>query len=166
MDIKDFNEELYASSNGVIVERRQNIIVPILALLVGVALLVANYFIDNGSDTNNLKSALVLIGGAISLVAVALCGTRIFGGGAPYHTKDKCFLTRKQYAFDRAKQDDVVKAVKSCDKSALDAIGESDIAGISVICYYSPQSKFCAMQAFAYEEFVYKAISELKMNRA
>lgn len=163
MDIKDFNEALYASSNGVVVERRQNIIVPVLVLLVGVTLLVANYFIENGSDANNLKSALVLIGGAISLVAVALCGARIFGGGAPYHTKDKCFLVRKQYSFDRSQQENVVKVVEACDKSALDAIGESDIAGVSVICYYSPQSKFCAMQAFAYEEFIYKGITSLKI---
>ena len=44
----------------------------------------------------------------------------------------------------------------SFEKSAIDAISESDIAGITVICYYSSQSNFCAMQAFAYEEFVYK----------
>ena len=165
MDIKDFNEALYASSNGVVVERRQSIILPIIIFLAGVAILALNSLIENGSDSNNLKSALVLIGGVISLIGGALCCMRTLGGGAPYYTKDNCFLTRKQYAFDRAKQDDVVKAVKSCDKSALDAIGESDIAGISVICYYSPKSNFCAMQAFAYEEFVYKAISELKTNK-
>lgn len=164
MDIQEMNEAIYASSNGVVVERRKNVIVPTLVLIVGVALLVANYFINNGSDANNLKSALVLIGGAVSLVALALCGTRIFGGGAPYHTKDRCFLVRRQYSFDRSQQDDVVKAVEACDKSALDAIGESDIAGVSVICYYSPQSKFCVMQAFAYDDFVYKAISELKIK--
>ena len=161
MDIKDFHEALYASSNGVVVERRQNIVVPVLVLLVGVALLVANNFIDNGSDANNLKSALVLFGGAISLVAVALCGARIFGGGIPYHTKDKCFLVRRQYSFGREQHDDVVKAVKACDKLALEGLGESDIAGVSVICYHSPQSKFCVMQAFAYEDFVYKAKTEL-----
>ncbi len=162
MDIKNFNEALYASSNGVVVERRRNIIVPVLVLLLGVALLVANCFIENGSDANNLKSALVLIGGAITLVSVALCGVRIFGAGEPYHTADKCFLVRKQYAFERSQHDSVVKAVEACDKVALDKIKESDIAGISVLCYYSPNSNFCAMQAFAYEEFVYKGITGLK----
>ena len=39
MDIRDFNEALYASSNGVIVERRQSIVLPVLVFLVGVALL-------------------------------------------------------------------------------------------------------------------------------
>ena len=162
MDIKNFNEALYASSNGVVVEHRRNTIIPVLFLLVGVALLVANYFIDNGSDANNLKSALVLIGGAITLVSVAFCGVRIFGAGEPYHTADKCFLVRKQYAFERAQHDSVVKAVEACDKEALDNIKESDIAGYSVLCYHSPRSKYCAMQAFAYEEFVYKSITELK----
>ncbi len=156
MDIREFNEALYASSNGVVVERRQNILLPIIILAVGVALLVLNSFIENGSDANNLKSALVLVGGAILLIGVALCGVRLFGGGAPYHTKDNCFLVRRQYSFDRAQHNEVVKAVESGEKSAIEALSESDIAGITVICYYSPQSNFCAMQAFAYEEFVYK----------
>ena len=164
MDIKDFIEALYASSNGVIVERRKSIILPIIVLLAGIALLVANYFIENGTDANNLKSALVLMGGAIALIGIAWCGVRIFGGGEPYHTGDKCFLEREQYSFDREQRNIVTNAVEVCNKSALDAIDESDIAGISVICYHSPRSKFCAMQAFAYEEFVYKAITELKVK--
>lgn len=164
MDIKDFNEALYASSNGVVVERRKSIIIPIFILLAGVALLVVNYFIENGTDANNLKSALVLMGGSITLIGVAWCGIRIFGGGAPYHTADKCFLTNEQYSFDRAQRDEVVKAIESCDKSAIDNLEESDIAGLSVLCYHSPRSKYCAMQAFAYEEFVYKAITELRIK--
>ena len=161
MDIKDFNEALYASSNGVVVERRKSIIVPVLVLLAGIALLVINYFIDNGNDANNLKSALVLVGGIVAIVGIVLCGINIFGGGAAYHTTDKCFLARKQYSFDRTQHDEVVKAVERCDKLALDGIEESDIAGVSVVCYYSPRSKYCAMQAFAYEEFVYNSITPL-----
>ncbi len=164
MDIKDFNEALYASSNGVVVERRKSIIIPIFILLAGAALLVVNYFIENGTDANNLKSALVLMGGSITLIGVTWCGIRIFGGGAPYHTADKCFLTNEQYSFDRAQRDEVVKAIESCDKSAIDNLEESDIAGLSVLCYHSPRSKYCAMQAFAYEEFVYKAITELRIK--
>ena len=164
MDIKDFNEALYASSNGVVVERRKSIIVPVLVLLAGAALLVVNYFIDNGTDANNLKSALVLVGGCVSLVGVALCGVAIFGGGEPYHTDDKCFLVRRQYSFDRAQRDSVVKAVEACDKLALDGIEESDIAGISVVCYHSPRSKYVAVQAFAYEEFVYQSITPMKVK--
>ena len=164
MDIKEFNEALCASSNGVVVERRKSLLVPILVLLAGITLLVINYFIENGSDANNLKSALVLTGGLVSLVGIALCGVGIFGGGTPYHTGDKCFLVRKQYSFDRTQHDCVIKAVEACDKLAIDGIEESDIAGISVICYYSPRSKYCAMQAFAYEEFVYKSICELRIK--
>ena len=147
MDIKDFNEALDASSNGVVVERRKSIIVPVLVLLAGIALLVANYFIENGNDANNLKSALVLTGGIVAVVGLALCGVNIFGGGVPYHTTDKCYLVRKQYSFNRDQHDAVIKAVERGDKLALDSIEESDIAGVTVICYYSPLSKYCAMQA-------------------
>ena len=164
MDIRDFNEALYASSNGVVVERRQSIILPIIVFLAGVAILALNSLIENGSDANNLKSALVLIGGATALIGIALCGVRIFGGGAPYHTIDKCFLERKQYSYERDAREEVIKAVEACDKLALDAIKESDIAGITVVCYYSPRSKYCAMQAFAYEEFVYKGITRMSIK--
>ncbi len=164
MEIKDFNEVLYASSNGVVVERRQNIVLPILVLLAGIALLVTNYFIENGNDANNLKSALVLIGGCIALVGAVWCGIRIFGDGTPYHTKDKCFLVKEQYSFDRSQHDEIVAAIKKCSKEALDNIEESDIAGISVLCYHSPHSSYCAMQAFAYEEFAYKKITEIEIH--
>ena len=136
MDIREFNEALYASSNGVVVERRQNILLPIIILAVGVALLVLNSFIENGSDANNLKSALVLVGGAILLIGVALCGVRVFGGGAPYHTKDNCFLVRRQYSFDRAQHNEVVKAVESGEKSAIDAM-----AILNIYIRYMPMSK-------------------------
>ena len=165
MDIQEINEAIYASSNGVVVERRQNIIIPIIIFLVGVAVLVINSFIENGADANNLKSALVLFGGAISLIGGALCCMRALGGGAPYCTKDNCFLSRRQYSFNRAQYNEVVKAVEKGDKAALDDIEESSIAGISVVCYYSPKSDFCAMQAFAYEEFVYNAITALKITQ-
>ena len=164
MDIKEINEAIYASSNGAIVERRKSIVVPLLVFLVGVAMLVVNYFVENGNDANNLKSALVLSGGCISLVGAVLCGMCVFGGGVPYHKDDKCFLVRKQYSFDRLQQRDVVKVVNDIDKNTLDKLSESDVTGVLVICYYSPEGNYLAMQAFAYEEFVYKPITELKIK--
>ena len=163
MNIKDFNEALYASSNGVVVARRKSIVLPLLTLVAGVALLVANYLIENGADANNLKSTLVLIGGIFAVAGVVLCAVRIFGAGEPYHTIDKCFLVQRQYSFERAQQGAVVKAIESGDKSVLEAVGESNIAGITAVCSHSPRGKFCAMQAFAYEEFVYQAITPLKV---
>lgn len=164
MDIKDFNEALYVSSNGVVVERRKSIIVPILIALVGVALLVANGFIENGEDANNLKSTLVLVGGIISITGAIICGVRAFGSGAPYHKGDNCFLIRRQYSFERSQVESIVKAVEACDKLALDGEDESDIAGILVLSYHSPRSKYVAMQAFVYDEFVYKGITKLKIK--
>lgn len=164
MNIKDFNEALYASSNGVVVERRKPLIMPFVILLVGAALLVINLFIENGDDANNLKSALVLVGGLVTLVGSVYCAVNIFGGGVPYHKEDKCFLERKKYAFERGQIDAVMKAVEACDKSTLDTLEESDIAALSVVCYYSPKSNYCAMQAFAYEDFVYDSITKLSIK--
>lgn len=164
MEQKNFIEALCASSNGVVVERRKSIIIPLVVLLVGVGILVANYFIENGTDANNLKSALVLVGGATALIGAALCSISIFGGGAPYHTVDKCYLVHKNYSFDKSNQAKVLDLVNNCDRVALEALGESDIAGVTVECYYSPRSKFCAMQAYAFEELIYKSVTELRIK--
>ena len=161
MNIKDFNEALYASSNGVVTERRKNIIKPLSILFIGLALLLLNNFIENGDDANNLKSTIVLIGGFTTLIGVVMCSINIFGTGTPYHTGDKSPLKRKQYSFECSQRDSVIKAVEACDKLALDIIEESDIAGISVVCYYSPCSRYCVMQAFAYEDFTYKSITDM-----
>jgi hypothetical protein len=163
MNLSEINEAIYASSNGVIVERRKNIIMPILVLLAGAAMLVVNCFIENGSDTNNLKSTLMLAGGCVLMLGVILSGIAIFGEGRPYHTLDKNYLTLKQYSFDRSQQRVVEKAVNSGDRKSLETIEEGEVAGIIAVCYYSPKGKFVAMQAFAYEEFTYRPITELKI---
>lgn len=164
MDIKEIYEAIYASSNGVIVERRKSVVVPTLLLLAGVGLFVLNYFIENGSDANNLKSSILLMGAGLMLLGGLLGGIAIFGEGVPYHKFDKCFLVRKQYSFDREQQHDVENAINSLDKSKLDAIPESNVAGILAVCYYSPKGSFVAMQAFAYEELDYKPVTKVKIR--
>ena len=164
MNIKDFNEAIYASSNGVVVEHRKSIIAPVVVIAVGIALFVANSLISNSAETTDLKSTLILAGAfVVGIGAILLC-VRLFGAGIPYHTADKCYLVAKQYSFSREQQGAVVEAIDACDQLALNALEESDIAGITVICYHSPRSKYCAMQAFAYDEFVYKGITELKIR--
>ena len=161
MNIKDFNEALYASSNGVIVERRKMSVLPTIILLVGVTLLVINAFLPNNPEANDMKSALVLIGGLATIVGTIYLAVNIFGKGTPYHKEEQCFLLRKQYAFDRALQNEVVATVEKCDKIALDAIEESDVAGVIVVCYYSPKSNYRIMQAFVYDEFTYQSVTRL-----
>ena len=127
-------------------------------------MLVANYLIENGNDTNNLKSSLVLAGGALSLLGAALCGMRIFGGGVPYHKADRCFLVSRQYSFDLSQRREVENIVKDVNRVALENIEESDVTSILVLCYCSPKGSFVAMQAFVYDEFDYKPITELKIK--
>ena len=157
------NEAIYASSNGAVVERRKSVVVPVLLLLAGLAMLIVNYMIENGDDANNLKSTLVLAGGAMLLLGVIQICVALFGSGVPYHKVDKCFLTRKHYSFDRSKQEEVVRAVNSGDRTLLDTVPESNVTGVLVVCYYSSKSNFVAMQAFEYEEFSYMPITDVKI---
>lgn len=162
MNNKDMDKAIYALSGGVIVGRKKGFAMPLSLVIVGVALLVINGFVNNGSDTNNLKSTLVLLGGLVLIIGIVLSCIRIFGGGAPYHKGDKCFLEHKRYTFDRSQQSAAVEAVEQCDKRKLDELGESEVASIVVECYYSPKGTYRAMQAFAYEELIYKEITGVK----
>ena len=74
MDIKEFNEAIYASSNGVVVEHRKSIIAPVVVIAVGIALFVANTLISNSAETIDLKSTLILAGAfVVAIGAILLC---------------------------------------------------------------------------------------------
>ncbi len=64
----DMREALCALPCGVIEKRRKTVAVPLLLLVAGVAMLVANGMLSGSADNADLKSALVLFGVALTLV--------------------------------------------------------------------------------------------------
>ena len=60
--------------------------------------------------------------------------------------------------------DDCISCGACAAECPVDAISEGDIAALSVICYYSPKSNYCAMQAFIYEDFVYNSVTKLTLK--
>lgn len=163
MDKNIFNEALYASCPDVVVCRRKSVVLPIVTLVTGVALLVVNSFIDNGGDSNNLKSSLVLLGGIIALVGVIVTLVRLFGRGEPYHKATRQFLSYDSYNFGHEQREKVLKAVKEADVESLKKLPQSEVASIAVMAYTSTGGEFVAMQPFAYEELEYRPICDVKI---
>ena len=160
----DMREALCALPCGVIEKRRKTVAVPLLLLVAGVAMLVANGMLSGSADNADLKSALVLFGVALTLVGGIVAAARLFGaGGAPYHIGDKCFLRREELKFDKERAAEVAEAIRRGDFEALRAIPQSGVSAVTAVLYSSRASGFAACMAFEYADMEMRPICEMKV---
>ncbi len=158
----DMREALCALPDGVVIERRKTVAVPLLLLVAGAAMLVVNGLTAGSAENADMKSALVLFGivsvlaGGIATV-VRLCGA----GGAPYHSVDKCFLRREELKFDKERAAEVADAVRRGDFEALRAIPQGGVSAVTAVLYSSEASGFTACRAFEYVELEMRPICEM-----
>ena len=124
-------------------------------------MLIINAFVDNGADSNNLKSTLVLGGGLVAIAGIVLILERLLGEGAPYHKATKSFLCGRTYSFAAEQREQVMQAVKVCDVAALAKMPQSDVQSIVVVTYASKGHEFVALQPFVYEELEYRPIVDV-----
>lgn len=161
MNKKDICEVLYASYGEFVERRRKGLVWPIIVLVAGLAILAVNMVIDNGADSNNLKSTLVLVGSITAVVGVVLVLMRILGAGAPYHKGSKSFLVERTYSFAHTQREKAVAAAKACDMKALASLPQSEVPSITVVTYSLRNGEFAAVQAFAYEELEYRPLFDV-----
>lgn len=161
MNKKGICEVLYTSYGDCVEARRKSLVWPIVVLVAGVALLIVNAFVDNGADSNNLKSTLVLGGGLVAIAGIVLILARLLGEGAPYHKATKSFLCGRTYSFAAEQREQVMQAVKVCDVAALAKMPQSDVQSIVVVTYASKGHEFVALQPFVYEELEYRPIVDV-----
>ncbi len=160
----DMREALCALPCGVIEKRRKTVAVPLLLLVAGVAMLVANGMLSGSADNADLKSALVLFGVALTLVGGIVTAARLFGAvGAPYHIGDKCFLCREELKFDKERAAEVAEAIRRGDFEALRAIPQSGVSAVTAVLYSSRASGFAACMAFEYADMEMRPICEMKV---
>lgn len=162
----DMCEALYALPDGVVVKRRKSVAVPLLLLVAGAAMLVANGFVGGSADNADLKSALVLFGVIMVLSGGITAAVRLFGdGGAPYHSGDGCFLRREELKFDKERAAEVADAIRRGDFEALRAIPQGGVSAVTAVLYSSAASGFAACRAFEYVELEMRPVCEMKVVR-
>ena len=129
------SEALYALPEYHIVKRRKSLFVPIVVLLIGVALFVANSMLSGGEELDTLSSALILFGGSFVGVGVVLLFVRFSDSGLdPYHNIDGCFLKREELKFQKEQRSVVHVMVMSCvpvDQSFLCGSIRSEMDSLS-----------------------------------
>lgn len=161
----DMSEALCALPGGVVTMRRRSLVMPISLLILGIALFVANGFLDGGTDMSNIKSAIVLFGAIFVLVGGALCMVRLGDGGfAPWHTGEKCFLKKEELKFRKEDKMKVVDLVKRGDFTTLRSDNAGNVSAIIVTLWSTPSGKFVAGQAFEYLDWEMEPISDIKVK--
>lgn len=165
MDKNIFSEALYASHSDIVTMRRKSLVWPAVTLVTGIALLVVNSLLDGGGNADDVKSLLVLMGGVVTIVGLALVLTRLLGRGEPYHKASHSRLKFENFSFGLAQREVAVQAVRSGDVERLKALPQADVGSIIVMVYASADGSFVAMQPFAYEELEYRPICDICVVR-
>ena len=108
MDKIKICEAMYALPGELVVRRRKSLLVPAVLLLAGVAILVLNNLYGAGL-TNNLRSAMVFVGGSLALVGMITLAARFFSAeGAPYYRPGRSYLRFDELYFERGAASSVV----------------------------------------------------------
>ena len=104
---------MYALPGGVVVKRRKSQLRAAVLFIAGVALVVVNNMY--GAElTNNMRSAIVFIGGLLILSGMVMAAIQLFGsGGVPFHKDKHCYLVFEELYFDRGVRADVVQSVEN-----------------------------------------------------
>ncbi len=156
----DMCEAMYALTQGVVEPRRRSLLPPLVVATAGVAMFATNLFIEPTADNADLKSAIVLFAAIFVVVGVVYAMVR--RAGRPFHTKDGCFLSKKEYKFFKERKAEVVDLVKRGDFATLRSLPTDGVSAVTVVIYTSPQSNFCAAQVFEYEEMEMHPATELR----
>lgn len=154
---------MYALPEGTIVKRRKSLLIPVLVLLAGAALIVVNN-VWGAEFTNNLRSSVVFVGGALGVTGLLIALARMLGSnGNPYHSGEKRFLEYEELYFDRGRGQDVVRYVNDGDVRKVLALQRSRVPAVAVALYRTRDNRFAALQAFEYTDLEYRPLSELKI---
>lgn len=93
MDRNKICEAMYALPGGVVVKRRKSQLRAAVLFIAGVALVVVNNMY--GAElTNNMRSAIVFIGGLLILSGMVMAAIQLFGSGGRALPQGQALLPR------------------------------------------------------------------------
>lgn len=163
MDKIKICEAMYALPGELVVRRRKSLLVPAVLLLAGVAILVLNNLYGAGL-TNNLRSAMVFVGGSLALVGMITLAARFFSAeGAPYYRPGRSYLRFDELYFERGAASSVVDCVSEGDVQRLFTMPHARVPAVAVAVYHTRDNGFAVMQAFEYTDLEYRPLTRLRV---
>lgn len=163
MDTNQICEELYSLPGGMIERRRKSLLMPLLLLIAGVAVIVVNNLFSE-ELSNNLRSALVFIGGAVALAGAIMLAARLFSSkGVPYYKDGRCYLKYDELFFEQSSRGEMLQSIADGEVAKLLAMKHAQIPVLTVALYRTPDNRFAAIQAFEYADLEYRPLTGLKV---
>ena len=162
MNKTKFYEALYASCSDVVAHRK-SVVLPLIAIIMGVALTLISTLLLKEAELEDISSSLILAGIALIVGGGIWAAGRFMGSGEPYNTKQDKFLTTRILSFDRARRSEVLGAIRSGDVNRLLAIPTCDVSALCVMISHLPDNSFAAAQAFEYAELEYKELCRVTL---
>lgn len=163
MDKIKICEAMYALPGEVVVRRRKSLVMPAALFVAGAALLVLNH-VYGPALTNNLRSALVFVGGSLALAGMITLAARFFSAeGTPYYRPGRCYLRYRELYFGRGDAHAVEQSVADGDVQRLLTLPQAQVPAVSVALYHTPDNRFAAMQAFEYADLEYRPLTRLRI---
>ena len=107
MNKTKFYEALYASCSDVVAHRK-SVVLPLIAIIMGVALTLISTLLLKGAELEDISSSLILAGITLIVGGGIWAAGRFMGSGEPYNTKQDKFLTTRILSFDRARRSEVL----------------------------------------------------------
>lgn len=166
MDKNKICEAMYALPGGVVVKRRKPVLIPALLLVTGIALVVLNN-VYKEIFSADLRSAIIFIGGILTVAGLFTLLGRIFSsGGAPFHKDNHCFLHYQELFFEQGMRQQIVECVDNGNVQRLLGMKQARVPSVAVAVYHTHDNRFAVMQAYEYADLEYKPLSEMKIISA
>lgn len=165
MDKKEMCERLCVLSDNEIVKRRKPLRGPILWTIAGIALLVANGWME-GDSWSDWKAA-VLIGSVAAAVGIGLTLFRIFGSErVPYSTRTGRYLRYEELYFPKQRMREVMRLCAAGDVAALRSMEQNPVSAVVVALYSTDDERLFACQPFEYVELEYRPLGGMTLTRS
>lgn len=139
--------------NGVVTPKRESIATQIIVLVVGIALLTANFlFVDDSADT--ISMALLTLGIGMALYGIVVATIRHNSQHqVPYDNEVGCYMKYRERYYDRGLVAPIVFALERGDYEAIDIMPTTNIAAVVLVEYRSKYRRAYALYEYAEDEY-------------
>lgn len=153
MNTDNICKALYALPRGVVTPKRESIATQIIVLVVGIALLTANFlFVDDSADT--ISMALLTLGIGMALYGIVVATIRHNSQHqVPYDNEVRCYMKYRERYYDRGLVAPIVSALERGDYEAIDIMPTTNIAAVVLVEYRSKYRRAYALYEYAEDEY-------------
>ncbi len=154
------DNSLYEAGKDFLGKKRKKFIIPILAILVGVAITIVVEIFMSGHIYSNTGR---MLGYMISITGLSLFVVNIKNKYVPYYLETGKKLWRYEYTFNQNQRDCIIEYINKGNIQSLEDLPKGKSAPIKVIVYRTQEEDLMLVQALESTHSSYKPITDIKI---